>query len=80
MQQDAAIEEFLKPHRGHFSRISHASCGYFPTKFFRIVQRQKLREITSLYNEWTGMGFCDSRRGEIESLFFSFSLNETHVF
>jgi len=49
MRQGAAIEEFLKPHCGNFSRIFRAGCGYFPNKFIRIAHRQKLREITSLY-------------------------------
>jgi hypothetical protein len=58
LQQDAAIEEFLKPHMGKFSRIFHADCGYFPNKFIRIAQRQKFREITSLYNGRTGTEFA----------------------
>jgi hypothetical protein len=49
MQQDAAIGKFLKSHCGKFSRIFRACCGYFPNKFIRIAQWQKLLEITSLY-------------------------------
>jgi hypothetical protein len=58
MQQDAAIKEFLKPHCGKFPRIYCAHSGYFPNKFIRLEQRQKLREITSLYNGRTGTGLA----------------------
>jgi len=58
MRQDAAIEEFLKSHCGIFSRFFRAGCGYFPNKFVRIVHRQKLREITSLYNGRIRTGFA----------------------
>jgi len=37
LRQDVAIEEFLKPHLGKFSRIFHASCGYFLNKFIRLA-------------------------------------------
>jgi hypothetical protein len=58
LQQDAAIEEFLKPRLGKFSRIFRTRCGYFPNKFIRIAQRQKLREISSLYNVGIRTGFA----------------------
>jgi len=37
LQQDAAIEEFLIPHLGKFSRIFHAGCGYFLNKFIHLT-------------------------------------------
>jgi hypothetical protein len=58
LQQDVAIEEFLKPLLGKFSRIFGASCGYFPNKFIRIAQRQKLREVSSLYDGRIRTGFA----------------------
>src|SRR5262249_9732061 len=60
MQQDAAIEEFLPPDCGKFPRIFRARCGYFPNKFIRLGQRQKLRAITSLYNGRIGTGFANA--------------------
>src|SRR5688572_4514783 len=35
-----------------------ASCGYFPNKFICLTQRQKLLEITSLYNGRIGTWFA----------------------
>jgi len=32
LQLDAAIEEFVEPHCGEFSRIFRARCGYFLKK------------------------------------------------
>jgi len=37
LRQDATIEEFLNPRLGKFSRIFHASCGYFLNKFIRLT-------------------------------------------
>jgi hypothetical protein len=77
MQQDAAIEEFLKPHLGKFSRIFRARCGYFPNKFIRLAHNGKNSVKLRLYimeGQESGLRL-PARRGRIALLLILFDRN-----